>query len=158
MGPVIKKYCCRKELCDHAPVFWSWFKTSVKVNWFQIGQEILQWERVLSKKELRVSTSSRYSSYSWFIEVFAKFKTKGVILYQHTILMWVTFPLQVQHVNLRKLASSYVEQSMRLLGLSTCLRLLLCRKRWSHPILEFLHWDKFKTDWDFDLAHFMSNQ
>ena len=71
--------------------FWSWFKTSVKVNWFQIGQEILQWERVLSKKELRVSTSSRYSSYSWFIEVFAKLKTKGVILYQHTILMWVTF-------------------------------------------------------------------
>ena len=27
------------------------------------------------------------------------------------------------------------------------------KKRWSHPILEFLHWDKFKIDWDFDLAH-----
>ena len=27
------------------------------------------------------------------------------------------------------------------------------KKRWSHPILEFLHWDEFKIDWDFDLAH-----
>ncbi len=63
------------------------------------------------------------------MEVLAKLETKSVFLLLHTILILVTFLLQVQHVNLRKLASSYVEQSMRLLGLSTCLRLLLCRKR-----------------------------
>ena len=27
------------------------------------------------------------------------------------------------------------------------------KKRWSHPILEFLHWDQYKFYWDFDLAH-----
>ena len=36
--------------------FRSGFKFWMKVNWFQIGQEALQWQRVSSKKELHVPT------------------------------------------------------------------------------------------------------
>ena len=31
----------------------SWSKSRIEFNWFQIGQNALQWERVFSKKELR---------------------------------------------------------------------------------------------------------
>ena len=50
VSPVIKRYCCTKEwLCTS---FRSRFKFWMKVTWFQIGQQALQWQRVFNKKEL----------------------------------------------------------------------------------------------------------
>ena len=93
MGPVIKKYCCRKELCDHAPVSEVDSKPHLKLIGFRLGK------RHCNEREFKQERASCLNQLKIFqlqlihdiIEVFAKLKTKCLILYQSTILMWITF-------------------------------------------------------------------
>ena len=148
--------------------FRKWFKFWTKVDWFQIEQEALQWQRVLSKKELHVPApaldvpaivapwhlggKAQYNK--WITVATHNQSRKDQILkdVRKLIIIQAYFTGQASEP---KEASKWWCGTIKeaFLDLFTCLRMLWGRQRWSHRILEFSHWEKFKFDWNFDLTH-----
>ena len=140
-------------------------KSWIKANWFQIRQEAWKWQQVWSKEELHVSApaedasavvdpwhraGTRLNTISGLLIKSKKDQILKDVQKLFIIQAYFTGPADEPKEAIKRRCETIKEAFLELF---TCLRLLQGRQRWSHPILKFSHWEKFKIDWNFYLTH-----